>query len=227
MLFKSDFIEFANESPIRASLEAIDIVSEQAKKAHPEDEEFILWEGAVFLHTLLSSHNVPIEPLPKAESDTWENNKKLNNYLNSISVACSNHNRSNTLDELKSRYESALGSTFAYEFTDGDVKRIQEILNELREQITGYEGFEEQHRARLLKRLEKLQSELHKRVADLDKFWGLVGDAGVAIGKFGTDAKPFVDRIREIASITWKTQARSEELPSNISNPMIEENSAD
>jgi hypothetical protein len=73
----------------------------------------------------------------------------------------------------------------------------------------------------LLSRLEKLQSELHKRVSDLDRFWGLVGDAGVVLGKLGTDAKPIVDRVREIAQITWKTQSRTEELPSNISNPMI------
>jgi len=59
-------------------------------------------------------------------------------------------------------------------------------------------------------------------VSDLDRFWGLVGDAGVVLGKLGNDAKPIVDRIREIAEIVWKTQSRTEELPSNSQNPMLE-----
>jgi hypothetical protein len=73
-----------------------------------------------------------------------------------------------------------------------------------------------------LKRLESLQAEIHKRVPDLDKFWGLIGDAGVVIGKFGKDAKPIVDRIREIADIVWRTQFRAEELPSGTSSPLLE-----
>lgn len=83
--------------------------------------------------------------------------------------------------------------------------------------------FDENHKSRLLKRLERLQSELHKKVSDLDRFWGLIGEAGVAIGKFGNDVKPIVDRIREIAEIVWRTQARGEELPSGMPIPMLKE----
>lgn len=73
----------------------------------------------------------------------------------------------------------------------------------------------------LLLRLEKVQSEMHKKMSDLDRFWGLIGDAGVALGKFGTEAKPIVDRIREISEIVWRTQARAEELPSNTPLPLL------
>ena len=69
--------------------------------------------------------------------------------------------------------------------------------------------------------MEKIQSELHKKVSDLDRFWGLIGDAGVVIGKFGNDAKPIVDRIKEIADIVWRTQSRSEELPSGTTTPFL------
>lgn len=70
--------------------------------------------------------------------------------------------------------------------------------------------------------MERLQSELHKKGSDLDKFWGLIGDAGVAIGKFGKDAKPFVDRIREITGIVWRTQSAAEELPSGTKIPFLD-----
>ncbi|NVM02945.1 MAG: hypothetical protein HWN67_11445, partial [Candidatus Helarchaeota archaeon] len=56
---------------------------------------------------------------------------------------------------------------------------------------------------------------------NLDKFWGLIGDAGVMIGKFGNDVKPIVDRIREIAEIVWRTQAIAEELPTGMKFPLL------
>ncbi|MFV0597847.1 hypothetical protein [Shewanella sp.] len=95
------------------------------------------------------------------------------------------------------------------------------MINELREHISGSDLFEDNHRSRLLRRLESLQSEIHKKMSDVDKIWGLVGDAGVVIGKFGKDAKPFVDRIKELSQIAWKTQARAEELPSSSQNPLL------
>lgn len=119
------------------------------------------------------------------------------------------------------RYTAKFGKGFAYEFSEGDIKKIQRLVNELRQLISESALFEDGHKSRLLKRLERLQSEMHKRVADLDRFWGLVGDAGVVIGKFGNDAKPFVDRIREISDVVWRTQSRAEELPSDTPMDMI------
>ena len=116
----------------------------------------------------------------------------------------------------------ALKSSFSYEFSQGDLERIQVLVNELRSQISESLALESGHKRRLTKRLERLQSELHKRVSDLDRFWGLVGDAGVVLGKLGKDARPIVERTRELAEIVWKTQVRSEELPSDLENPMIE-----
>ncbi|MFH0757254.1 MAG: hypothetical protein V2B15_08210 [Bacteroidota bacterium] len=122
---------------------------------------------------------------------------------------------------MREKYSLKLKLGFGYEFTDGDLRRIQVLINELRDIVTESEDFDAKHQDRILRRLEKLQQELHKRVSDLDKFWGLVGDAGVALGKFGKDAKPFVDRIREISDIVWRTQARAEELPSGTRIPSL------
>ena len=72
-----------------------------------------------------------------------------------------------------------------------------------------------------------MQSELHKKMSDLDRFWGFVGDAGVVMGKFGNDVKPLTDRIREMMGIVWNTQARAEELESGSPNPFLKENNDD
>ncbi len=114
------------------------------------------------------------------------------------------------------------GLRFYYEFTQGDLERIQVLINELREHIATANGLSEEHRQRLLARLERLQSELHKKISDLDRFWGLIGDAGVVLGKLGENAKPIVDRIKEVSNIVWRTQAKKEELPSDIKPALLE-----
>ena len=121
------------------------------------------------------------------------------------------------------KYAKRFGVIFLYQFSDGDLKRIQDLLNELRDTITKSELFDAKHKQRILNKLESLQSELHKKMSSLDRFWGLIGEAGVVLGKFGQDAKPLVDRIREIAQIVWRTQARAEELPSGTPFPLLTE----
>ena len=141
--------------------------------------------------------------------------------INSTLHSCLSISASQKLDMNIAKFEDFFGSAFTYEFSSGDLQRIQILINELRDLISVCDLFEADHKRRLLLRLEKLQAELHKKVSDLDKLWGLVGDAGVALGKFGDNAKPFVDRIKEITEIVWRTQARAEELPSNAPLPAI------
>ena len=129
--------------------------------------------------------------------------------------------RDSHLAAIKERALLRLGKGFSYEFTQGDIDRIQALINETRGWLTSTDIFTAEHKDRVLKRLEALQRELHKKMSDLDKFWGLLGDAGVALGKFGTDAKPFVDRIRELLQIAERTQSRAEELPSGTPIPQI------
>lgn len=126
------------------------------------------------------------------------------------------------LEVARVSYSSLYQKQFHYEFAEGDIQTVQSLLNDLRDLITASEGLEDEHKQRILTRLEKLQSELHKKVSDLDRFWGLVGDAGVMAKKLGNDAKPIVDRIKELSNIVWKTQSKAEELPDDSQNPLLE-----
>lgn len=121
----------------------------------------------------------------------------------------------------RAKYEALFGRGFVYEFSDGDLALIQMRVNELRDLIAKSKRLDEKHKERILKKLEALQRALHKKMSSLDKLWGLVGEAGVILHKFGEDAKPLVDRIREIAEVTWATQARAEELPSGTPIPRL------
>ncbi len=145
----------------------------------------------------------------------------LDSQFEAIQKRTSAKIRAAQIDESTERFTALLGRGFCYEFADADLKRIQKLINELRDLVTQSDQIEEKHKARILRRLERLQSELHKKVADLDRFWGLIGDAGVMLRKLGHDAKPMVDRIREIADIVWHTQSLAEGLPSSSASPLL------
>jgi hypothetical protein len=127
----------------------------------------------------------------------------------------------NTFNNSKPRFAAKFGKGFVYEFSEDDFKKVQLSINELRDLIFDSEIIEDNHKQRLLKRLERLQSELHKKMSNLDGFWGFVGEAGVVMGKFGKDVKPLTDRIKDVMNIVWRTQARAEELESGAPNPFL------
>lgn len=232
MFFNEEFIEKVEGSPIVGIVDACEmalnwIEEEQSNNQLSLDEAHeLLWETASFVRLIIEVNNLNVDiEYPDTTGDIRNNCQALSKYLNTIKDSFKEHAVKLSVESYTNRYKTAFKNSFAYEFSQGDLERIQSLVNELRGQISENTSLENAHKQRLLKRLENLQSELHKRVSDLDRFWGLVGDAGVVLGKLGKDAKPIVDRVREIAEIAWKTQARTEELPSDSPNPMIEHDS--
>lgn len=229
MLFNEEFINNVQEDPINGVVKACELalsaVNEVKTSEHEwnEIEHEILWEAASFLSAVIEQEGftVPAD-FPKATGNIATNCSRILEYIKMIENHFNEQSVLLNVQSYTSRYKTSLKSSFAYEFSQGDLERIQTLINELRTQISEQKSLEEDHKQRLLRRLEKLQAELHKRVSDLDRFWGLVGEAGVVLGKLGDDAKPIVDRAREIAEIIWKTQARTEELSSDIRNPVLE-----
>lgn len=231
MFFNEEFIARVEENPTIGIVDACDMVFNSLEEFNnnqswTDEEHELLWETASFIRLIVEINNFSVDiKYPDATGKVDENCTALVQYLNAIKDAFKEHAVKLNIESYTNRYKTALKNSFAYEFSKGDLDRIQSLVNELRSYISENEDLENAHKQRLLRRLENLQSELHKRVSDLDRFWGLVGDAGVVLGKLGKDAKPIVDRVKEIAEIAWKTQARTEELPSDSPNPMIERDS--
>jgi hypothetical protein len=121
----------------------------------------------------------------------------------------------------RDKYPSMIPGGFAYEFLETDYKRLQELINDLRTLTSESKQIDRDHKRRLLKRIENLQLELHQKMSNLDVFWGLFGDAGIAFGKFGKDIKPLTDRVCEILKIVTRTQARASGLLSGKDTPLL------
>lgn len=226
MLFEQSFLETIVDNPVGSIVSACDktigIIHELTRGFESEDLLYLM-ETAVLVSEIIDNYSLKSDNhIPEISGNLEHNCQALFQYLKNVQGEFQVHAYEIQFESIKSRYKSALNINFNYEFTQGDIDRIQTLINELRGHISNSSELENSHQQRLLKRLEKLQSELHKRVSDLDRFWGMVGDAGVVLGKLGSDAKPIVDRVREIADIVWRTQARAEELPSGTKLPLLE-----
>lgn len=99
-----------------------------------------------------------------------------------------------------------------YEFTDEEYKNIQETINQLREDIQKSDIFGEDHQERLLKKLEALQKELHKKMNSLDKALGMMASVGMTLGQFGEDIKPLTDRVTEVFGMIRKAEDKGDEI---------------
>ncbi len=229
MIFSDEeFIKSMDESPVSAIINCIDIATAKIdynpSQEWTEYEQEILREVIAIIEILIESNKFNYSLFDyELSGNITKDCERMLDYIAVVKNKFSREAAKIEIDIYKNHYKSALKSSFAYEFSQGDVDRIQTLVNELRERITNMDNLSDNHKARLLKRLEKLQSELHKRLSDLDRFWGILIDAGVVLCKLGDDAKPIVDRIKEISEIVWRTQARAEELPSNSPYPSLDE----
>jgi len=228
VIFNESFLEAVMQEPVTGVVKVCGKAFESRDESIEEwsqEEHEIFIEAYALIQSIMESNNLEsIHSPPKLNGNIQSDAASLNKYFGAVVEEFRAEASHKKIQSLKAYYTTALGVGFYYEFSQGDLDRVQVLISELREVISSSAGLEKDHKSRLLKRLEKLQSELHKKVSSLDRFWGLVGDAGVALGKLGKDAKPIVDRIKEISDIIWRTQSRAEELPSNAPKPLLENN---
>ena len=228
MLFDQYVIDLMENNPIEGISKACDIIiskqEELASNRWNEKQHDMLWEGATFVNMAIKAHALSIKTeFPKKSNKMIINCSQLSSYIDDVSSTLKSKLLQLKIESYENQYKPYFKNISTYEFSQKNLERIQVLLNEIRKQITDNKQLNNEHKQRLLKRLEKLQSELHKKVSDVDRLWGLIADASAVLGKLGENTKPIIDRLKEIAEITWQTQARMEKLPSNLTNPVIED----
>lgn len=227
MNIPQEMLQAARDNPTEGAAEICRFALEETNHDlfNPEwsDHDHTLLMAAVAVVLTLEEQNL-IEHLqiaPDVDDVAQVVCPRFRQYLGGVHRDLSATISKNKFESFRKHFAVTLVENFGYEFTDGDLKRIQQLINELREMVSANTELDDGHKQRMLKRLEKMQSELHKKMSDISRIYELMGDAGVALGKLGEGAKPFVDRIKEIIDIGWKSQARAEQLQSDAENPMI------
>jgi len=204
-----------------AALEIIRLISE-----HDSDDLFVedLVEAFIFLAKFCDEHGIRASTPDLNTSDERTIRHKIWLCINAIE----NDIKRKQIFEAKNRglerYAKLSGQLFCYKFSETDITKIQGYLNELWALISTSSELEEDHRKRLLERLEQLQDELNKNLSDLDRFWGLIGDAGTIIAKMRNCAEKgakIMNLIALIGNIVFVTQNEAHGLPNSGSHPLL------
>ena len=116
--------------------------------------------------------------------------------------------------ETSSQYKNIFTRKI-YSFSDEEYNSIQDHINNLRTKLQNSEDFDPNHKERLLKKLEELQKELHKKMSSLDKFLGGFLSVAHTLGLSAKEAKPFTNDVKDILDITLNAKSRGENLPEN------------
>ena len=174
-------------------------------------EEYV--DAFSFLVAFARSRQIPLETPSLNASDKKGALDRIDLFFDTVRRDAVTRSGRAFQEHATKRYSEMLGSAFFYEFPREDLARIRRLINELKNELWKMDDLDEDHKARLRVRFAKILPELHEDMDDLDRFHGLIGEAGVLMAKLGPEAKPLVDRIKRILGIVLKTQARAEGIP--------------
>lgn len=173
-----------------------------------------------FLQAWIIKHGWQMRAPPIDIEDRSASAKTISRWASNVEAQLAKISASNALSSSLQHYQAQLGLAFSYQLTDGDMKRIQDLIGQLRTEISSSTILTEDQRRRLLSRLEKLQSELHKHMSDYDRAYGILVDGIVLVQKFGEAVEPITRLIQEIGNLFWRAQGRFEELPGDSPLPL-------
>lgn len=162
-------------------------------------------EALSILRAFAMARDTKLEPFPDIGPLRHKNIGNIATYFNelrgTVRSELSNRHARGYFETKTEEYVALFSKVPVYEFSEPDFKRVQDLVNELRDLIRGSSLIAEDHKRRLLRRLEAMHGELHKKTTDIDRFWGFIGEAGIAMRKFGEDLEPISERVLELGGI--------------------------
>jgi hypothetical protein len=162
-------------------------------------------EALSILRAFAMARDAQIAPFPEIGPQRHQNIGSVKAYFDqvrgSVRSELSKRHALGYFESKTEEYVSLFSRVPVYEFSESDFKRVQDLVNELRDLIGGSTLISDEHKRRLLRRLEAMRGELYRKTSDIDRFWGFLGDAGIAMRKYGDDLAPISQRVRELGTI--------------------------
>ena len=189
------------------------------KEEHLAHHERIV-DAYALLRTVISQHTEHLPGIPDVCQVAHNHQSNINNLVaqfNEIGELTQKVLGNRSADQFfttsSERYEALLAGELRIQFHDDEIKQLQSLINDLRDAISGCESLEANHKYRLLRRLERLQTELHKEVSNLDSMWMFIGDAAFVLGQAAKDGRPIAELVRDMMGIARSAMARTHGLP--------------
>jgi len=162
-------------------------------------------EALSILRGFAIARDTKLESFPEISPQRHQNITNITGYFNRlrdmVRTELSGRYSRGYFETKTEEYVALFSRVSIYEFSDQDFRRVHDLVRELRDLIRGSSLISDDHKRRLLRRLEAMHAELHKRTSDIDRFWGFIGEAGIAMRKFGEDLAPISERVLELGGI--------------------------
>lgn len=224
MKISDEQIARVSEEPAAVALEVCKLVTGLDSRKLVDSEDLVL-EVTLFLFAMqdneLLKHDVTRPPIENGKVSVRIAYPFIQGIQTMLQASMARDAALELQQKLEARFSLGIQKTAGFEFTDGDLKEVQENINQLRDLIANCPDLGEDHKRRLLKRLEQVQSELHKRVSTLDHLYCLAIEASIVAGKVGENAKPVVAVAKALMGIVWRTHTHAAGLPSGYTAPLL------
>lgn len=174
-----------------------------ARQLPEQHDDYV--EALSILKAFAGARDALLAPFPEIGAQRHQNIASITAYFGQLRTQVrteltGRHSRS-YFDTKTEEYLALFAKAQVYEFGEAEFKRIHDLANELKALIRDSSLITEDHKRRLLRRLEAMRGELHRKTTDIDRFWGFLGEAGINMRKFGEDLSPVSDRMLELANI--------------------------
>lgn len=162
-------------------------------------------ESLSILRGFAMARDHKLDPFPEVGPARQKNIAGICGYFanlrTNVRAELANRHAKGYFESKTEEYMALFSRAPGYEFTEADYKRVHDLINELRELIRVSTLITDEHKRRLLRRLEAMRGELHRKTNDIDRFWGFIGEAGIAMRKFGEDLAPISERVLELGGL--------------------------
>lgn len=174
-----------------------------ARQVSEQHDDYV--EALGIFRAFGAARGAKLPPFPEIGAQRQENISKISAYFaqlrNTVRAELISRNARGHFDAKTEEYLSLFSRVPMYEFGEADYQRAQELMSELRELFRTSALLDEDQQRRLLRKLDNMRSEFNKKTTDIDRFWGFLGEASIAMRKFGADLEPIAGRVQELARI--------------------------
>jgi hypothetical protein len=174
-----------------------------ARQLSEQHDDYV--EALGILRAFGAARGTKLAPFPEIGPQRQQNISNINAYFmqlrNTVRAELTSRNARGHFDSKTEEYLSLFSRVPMYEFPEPDFQRGQELMNELRELLRTSALLDDDQKRRLLRKLDNMRSEFNRKTTDIERFWGFLGEASIAMRKFGADLKPISERVLELARI--------------------------
>jgi len=149
---------------------------------------------------------------PELSGDREHNTREIRKFFYTLRDALDAEVARLTVEEARSKFSNRFARISYFEISDDNLKKLQLLFSSIRYEVERNQSLSEDVRWRILKKLELTEAKTQRKMVDLDRLWGFMGEIRVILTGSGTansnnDTRTILDRINEIARITRIVQA--------------------